>query len=54
MLNGFDEVAGAIVVVASRGGDDRHPDWFLNLVNNPIAVVSREGGAARAHAGTGR
>ncbi|HKA83233.1 MAG TPA: nitroreductase family deazaflavin-dependent oxidoreductase [Acidimicrobiales bacterium] len=25
----------AIVVVASRGGDDHHPAWFLNLRANP-------------------
>ena len=44
MLNGFDDVAGAIAVVASRGGDDRHPDWFLNLTKDPIALVSVAGG----------
>jgi deazaflavin-dependent oxidoreductase (nitroreductase family) len=43
MLNGFDDGAGAIAVVASRGGDDRHPDWFLNLIKDPTASVSLEG-----------
>jgi deazaflavin-dependent oxidoreductase (nitroreductase family) len=28
------------VVVASRGGDDRHPDWFLNLRENPAVTVT--------------
>ncbi|GAA0999923.1 nitroreductase/quinone reductase family protein [Subtercola frigoramans] len=27
------------VVVASRGGDDRHPAWFLNLESNPNVDV---------------
>ena len=31
---------GAIVVVASRGGDDQHPAWLLNLRANPqVSVV---------------
>lgn len=34
----------AVVVVASRGGDDRHPAWFLNLQADP-AVTARVGGA---------
>ncbi len=29
----------ALVVVASRGGDDRSPAWFLNLVANPDVTV---------------
>lgn len=31
------------VVVASRGGDDHHPAWFLNLLANPDVEVSRRG-----------
>jgi deazaflavin-dependent oxidoreductase (nitroreductase family) len=27
------------VVVASRGGDDFHPAWFLNLRDNPVVEV---------------
>src|SRR6476659_9719403 len=27
------------VVVASRGGDDFHPAWFLNLRDNPAVEV---------------
>jgi deazaflavin-dependent oxidoreductase (nitroreductase family) len=30
----------AIVVVASRGGDPRHPAWFLNLRDNPHVEVA--------------
>ncbi|WP_394769983.1 nitroreductase/quinone reductase family protein [Lacisediminihabitans sp.] len=33
----------AYVVVASRGGDDRHPAWFLNLRDNPHVEVVVEG-----------
>lgn len=28
-----------IVLVASRAGDDRHPDWYHNLVANPEVVI---------------
>ena len=34
----------ALVVVASRGGDDQAPAWFLNLVAEPIVEVSLQGG----------
>jgi deazaflavin-dependent oxidoreductase (nitroreductase family) len=34
----------AIVVVASRGGDDQHPAWFLNLRDNPDVEVKLKGG----------
>jgi deazaflavin-dependent oxidoreductase (nitroreductase family) len=32
-----------IVVVASRGGDDTHPAWFLNLRDNPDVEVAYKG-----------
>ena len=32
-----------IVVVASRGGDDRNPAWFLNLRDNPAVDVVFKG-----------
>lgn len=34
----------AYVVVASRGGDDRHPAWFLNLRDEPKVKVAVQGG----------
>ncbi|MEX2293081.1 MAG: nitroreductase/quinone reductase family protein [Acidimicrobiales bacterium] len=30
------------VVVASRGGDDTHPAWFLNLRDNPAVEVATD------------
>lgn len=37
----------AYVVVASRGGDDTHPAWFLNLRDDPDVEVAVQGGARR-------
>ncbi|MGH8963358.1 MAG: nitroreductase/quinone reductase family protein [Jatrophihabitantaceae bacterium] len=37
----------ALVVVASRGGDDVHPAWFLNLRENPSVQVALPGQARR-------
>jgi deazaflavin-dependent oxidoreductase (nitroreductase family) len=34
-------------IVASRGGDDHHPAWFLNLADNPEVTVSIRGGPAQ-------
>jgi deazaflavin-dependent oxidoreductase (nitroreductase family) len=31
------------VIVASRGGDDQHPAWFLNLRDHPEVQVSLKG-----------
>ena len=38
----------AYVIVASRGGDDHHPAWFLNLRDNPSVEVSVKGKPAQA------
>jgi deazaflavin-dependent oxidoreductase (nitroreductase family) len=35
MINGKD-----LVTVASAGGADRNPSWFVNLMRNPEAVVT--------------
>ncbi len=31
------------MLVASRGGDDRNPDWFLNLQADPDVKVEMDG-----------
>jgi deazaflavin-dependent oxidoreductase (nitroreductase family) len=36
-----------IVVVASRGGSDLHPDWYLNLVAEPRVEVDFRGHGVR-------
>jgi deazaflavin-dependent oxidoreductase (nitroreductase family) len=33
----------SLVVVASRGGDDKPPAWFLNLRDNPDVEVALQG-----------
>ena len=38
----------SIVLVASRGGDDHHPAWYLNLCDNPRVFVSVKGGPEQA------
>ena len=30
---------GNICLVASKGGDDRHPEWYLNLLRDPRVKV---------------
>ena len=34
---------GHLVIVASYGGDERHPAWFHNLQADPDVVVTAEG-----------
>src|SRR4051812_292491 len=40
-----------VVLVASYGGDDRHPAWFLNLRDNPDVELEMKGKkrAMKAH-----
>jgi deazaflavin-dependent oxidoreductase (nitroreductase family) len=47
LLTSPARVGEALVVVASRGGDDRHPAWFLNLEQDPHVQVSVEGGPSQ-------
>jgi deazaflavin-dependent oxidoreductase (nitroreductase family) len=44
LLTSPARVGEALVVVASRGGDDRHPAWFLNLEKEPHVHVAVQGG----------
>ena len=39
-----------IVVVASRGGDDHHPAWFLNVEADPNVEVVMQGRSRPMHA----
>ncbi len=43
MLTSPLQMDGKVIVVASRGGDDRHPDWYLNLAANPLVEVEMGG-----------
>jgi deazaflavin-dependent oxidoreductase (nitroreductase family) len=43
MLTSPSRDGDAYVVVASRGGDDRNPAWFLNLRDDPQVEVVIEG-----------
>jgi deazaflavin-dependent oxidoreductase (nitroreductase family) len=51
MLTSPLQEGSTLVVVASRGGDDTAPLWYLNLCANPAVDVSFQGApAVRMHA----
>jgi deazaflavin-dependent oxidoreductase (nitroreductase family) len=51
MLTSPVQDGSSLVVVASRGGDDNAPSWYLNLCANPAVEVSLQGGpTVRMHA----
>ena len=41
-----------VVVIASKGGDDRHPDWYGNLVAQPDVELTVDGVTAPYRART--
>ena len=41
-----------IVLVASKGGNDSHPDWYRNLVANPEVEIAMKGSRRRYKART--
>jgi deazaflavin-dependent oxidoreductase (nitroreductase family) len=43
MLTVAHELRDSLVIIASYGGDDRHPAWFLNLEANPDVEVETRG-----------
>ena len=43
MLTAAHELGDSAVIVASYGGDDRHPAWYLNLVSNPDVDIEMRG-----------
>lgn len=46
MLTSPIRLGDSMVIVASRGGDDHHPAWFLNLQADPHVDVAIGGKAA--------
>lgn len=44
MLTSPLQEGSTIAVVASRGGDDKAPAWYLNIVDNPDVEVVYKGG----------
>ena len=49
MLTSPVQQGDTIVIVASRGGDDVHPAWYLNLQANPDVEVKWKGAAAKPY-----
>jgi len=43
MLTSPVQEGETLVIVASKGGESRHPAWFLNLRENPSVEVSFKG-----------
>ena len=50
MLTSPVQEGDSLVLVASYGGDDRHPKWFLNLRDNPDVEVTGFGRTQPMHA----
>jgi deazaflavin-dependent oxidoreductase (nitroreductase family) len=44
MLTSPVQEGDTVVIVASKGGRDHHPAWFLNLQANPDVEVAYKGG----------
>ena len=47
MLTSPAQVGDTIVIVASKGGEDTHPAWYLNLLAKPEVQVEWKGDAAK-------
>ena len=50
MLTSPLQEGDTIVLVASRGGDDHHPAWFLNIRDNPDVEVKTKQGTRKMKA----
>ena len=50
MLTSPIQDGDTVVIVASKGGEDTHPAWYLNLVANPDVEVALAGAAKRPYA----
>ncbi len=44
MLTSPTQSKDSIVLVASKGGSDSHPDWYLNLCENSLVKVETHSG----------
>ena len=49
MLTSPVQEGDTLVIVASRGGDDTHPAWFLNLRDKPEVEVALGGKAKQPY-----
>ena len=47
LLTSPHQVGDTMVIVASKGGDDHHPAWFLNLRDHPEVEVVTKNHATR-------
>ena len=45
----YGDIGGEVVICASKGGADTHPDWYLNLRDTPEVTVQVKG--ERLHSG---
>ena len=52
MLTAPVQEGDSLVIVASRGGDDVNPSWFVNLRANPDVKVALAGAAAKPYTAT--
>lgn len=52
MLTSPVQEDGRWIIVASRGGDDQHPAWFLNIQANPSVQARLQGGALQSMTAT--
>ena len=49
MLTSPHQEGDSLLIVASRGGDDIHPEWFLNLCDEPEVEVRLQGALAKPY-----
>jgi deazaflavin-dependent oxidoreductase (nitroreductase family) len=49
MLTSPHQDGESLLIVASRGGDDIHPAWFLNLRDDPAVEVATGGEPAKPY-----
>jgi len=47
MLSSPYQEGASIVLVASAGGNDRHPAWYLNITRNPEVTAAFAGKPAQ-------